>query len=493
MNAVDLPASNHFTCTFPFASIPGRIDGLPIEVCLVAQLTPGSGNKMFYSVLARQREHSEFVDELEEPSAKLHSTNFAKGDSTAVYSFGVGSAGHPFHRHAGHRVFTAVAGSGGAQLRFSTASPAEIAEDPNSFVRALRIINIPADCVFTVRFGGETWHQFMPLQPNTKHPTFFALSCHTNELGGNLSEEIRQKVLIDSADIPSLTELLPESVLILLEEKSLRSKQIPTTSLFLDHRPKGFMDQVCKTARSLLGSLCGTWEKMKKLSGFVQEENQIPSVFEHPKLPDDSLLKAQLSDRNVHHVDHFTLTLSSKFMNCQKLSASLLLADFLGGFLNNPPAGVTRLMKLRNAMVRPLKLRTSPLGCPVSSLLSEKKDDVFAGQYPVLSQLTNKEDSCSQVILGANDKHLVFRSCVSVTINSNDAIVFSLSTKVACKNMFGRFYMAIISQTHRKYITPTMLMYAVSYIVKKQATDQTRGITKNSSQSNPFGDEQVTA
>ncbi|UUZ56280.1 hypothetical protein LP419_14250 [Massilia sp. H-1] len=170
--------------TFPSARIDSQSGGLAVEVSLIAQLMHGSGNHLFASVAARQEAHQEFVDELDEPSAKLGGTDFDKGDPTSLYSFVVGPRGHPFHRHAGHRVFTAVSGSGGAQLRFSSASVEQIEEDPHNFIRALQFINIPPDCMFTVRFGGETWHQFAPLTENSVHPVFFALSCHTNELGG---------------------------------------------------------------------------------------------------------------------------------------------------------------------------------------------------------------------------------------------------------------------------------------------------------------------
>ena len=53
-------------------------------------------------------------------------------------------------------MFTAVSGSGGAQLRFSNATPADIDRDPQSFVRALHYVNVPPDCLFTVRFSGTT-------------------------------------------------------------------------------------------------------------------------------------------------------------------------------------------------------------------------------------------------------------------------------------------------------------------------------------------------
>lgn len=454
------------TPTFPFVAIPGRPDGLPVEVCLVACLTPGSGNKLFHGVLARQRHHGEYVDELDEPSAKLGGTDFARGDATALYSFGVGQKGHPFHRHAGHRIFTAISGSSGAQLRFSTATPAEIEQDPASFVRALRIITIPPDCLFTVRFGGETWHQFLPLDQNAGHPAFFALSCHTNEVGGNLSDEMRQRVLANQADIPSLTELLPASVLTLLKATPLDPNHIPTTSLFLDAAPGGLLQRACTRGRSALGRVCGAWTQYRKPTGYIVEKDYGGEVVAHKVVPSYSLLQAQLTDRQVNHEDHFTQTLSADELTVPANSARALLATLLEGFLSNQPTGVTRLMRFRNTLVRPLGLRTSALGCPVSSLLSEAPCDVFAGRYPVLAQRVDAEDRYAEVILGADDRHLVFRSCAAIRLLPDGMVEFSLSTRVACKNLFGRGYLAAISRVHRKYITPAMLRNAVGAVLR---------------------------
>jgi hypothetical protein len=151
------------THTFPSVSIP-TLPSLPnIDVSLIAQLGHGAGDGLYYAICARQAHHPHFVDALDEPSAKLGGTDFAKGDMTSVYSFLVGSAGHPFHCHAGHRVFTAVAGSSGALLRFSSATHAEIAQDPAAFLRQLHHVHLPPDAFFTVRFPGNVWHQFLPL------------------------------------------------------------------------------------------------------------------------------------------------------------------------------------------------------------------------------------------------------------------------------------------------------------------------------------------
>ena len=118
------------TPSFPTARIPSRSGGLPVDVTLIAQLGPGAGDALCHEAIARQRGHGSFSDALDEPSATLAGTDIAHGEKTALHSFAVGANGHPFHRHAGHRVFTAVSGSGGAQLRFCTASDEQLAQSP---------------------------------------------------------------------------------------------------------------------------------------------------------------------------------------------------------------------------------------------------------------------------------------------------------------------------------------------------------------------------
>jgi len=448
--------------TFPSVRIPSASGGLDVEVSLIAQLGHGAGNHLFASVASRQRHHDAFIDELDEPSARLGGTNFSKGDPTSLYSFVVGPKGHPFHRHAGHRIFTAISGSGGAQLRFSSASVTQIANDPQSFVRLLRFVNIPPDCLFTVRFGGETWHQFYPLSKNSLHPVFFALSCHTNELGGNLSESLKQKVLANDANIPALTELLPPEVLSLLHSKDFNTNDVPTTTLSLDAPEGTFHRMVCNTVRSGAGAIRGAWGRWHDASGFSSDSGSARLVkrFDHP--PEKSLLKRHLSDVYIDHEDTFSLTVND--LKTRNLNASHLLALLLEGFLLNAPSGVSRLMALRNAIVKPIGLRTSPLGCPVSSLLSPRANNLFANQYPVLDQEIDATDTLAQVILGVNDKHLSFRSCISVEVVPSQ-VVFTLGTRVHCKNWFGKFYMSVINRVHRSYISPTMLRRAVDYVV----------------------------
>jgi len=454
----------HFTSvvdTFPTVVIPNAGRGLPVEVSLIAQLGHGAGSQLFSSIAARQKMHAEFVDALEEPSAKIAATNFELGDPTALYSFIVGPQGHPFHRHAGHRIFTAVSGSGGAQLRFSHASDEDLNTNPHRFIDKLHFVNIPPDCMFCVRFGGDTWHQFWPLSKNSLHPVFVALSCHTNELGGNLSDELKASVAANIADIPTLTEVLPKDVAELINAKGFQQEVIPTTTLSLDAPAGTIHRKVCDTFRGTMGIVRGAWTNWQRPGGYVSRTGLPSTVIELKQIPAQSLLRGQENFSAAHHNDSFAMTLGVKRLAA--MPASKILELILEGFLNNAPRGVSRLMLIRNLLVAPLGLRTSPLGCPVSSLLSADRRNLFAGQYPVLDQSVDDAKGVAQVLLGANDKHLTFRSCVSVEKFEGGDVRLTLGTSVLCKNLFGRFYMAAISLVHRRYISPAMMRRAVDY------------------------------
>jgi len=417
---------------------------------------------MFYDVQSRQRQHSGFVNELDEPSTKLGGSDFSNGDATALYSFGVGSGGHPFHRHAGHRVFTAISGSGGAQLRFSSATPQELDADPSYFLSALRHVNVPPDCLFTVRFSGETWHQFAPLVPGSRYPAFFALSVHTNELGGELSDALRQQILDNRGDIPSLTQVLPQAVIAYLQRFPAHSHQVQTTVLSLDEQPGSLREVVCLHWRSAVGHLRGLFARVPTRVGFVSEVGPA-EVQQQFGLPRDSLLRNELTDKDVHHEDRFTMTVTSTLLTISTGNdAGVLLAALLGSFIDHRHAGVSLVMRLRNWVVRPFRLRTSPLACPVSSLLSATSPGIYAGRYPVHSSHVSADGRTAQVILGADDKHLVFRSSVEVRCLSNGSVEYALSTRVACRNSFGRVYMALIAGAHRRYIAPRLLQRAVN-------------------------------
>ena len=444
--------------TFPSVRLPSQSGGLPVEVVLIAQIGIGAGSPLIASTAALQRGHDTFIDALDEPSARIGGADFQRGDATSLYSFVVGAEGHPFHRHAGHRVFTAISGSGGALLRFSTASQDGIDADPQAFLRALRHVEIPPDCLFTVRFGGGTWHQFLPRDAAAGHPALFALSCHTNELGGELDAEQRRRVLANEADIPALTELLPEPVAALLAATDTRD--VPTITLSLTAATTSLRGRFCARTRGLSGRLRRALGRWRRPVGFLADSGA-PPVIALQEPPPQSLLWRQFGDTFTHQ-DSFALEIDAAEL--PTASASQLLAGLLDGFLENRPTGVSRLMGLRNVLVKPLGLRTSPLGCPVSSLLNDAPQR-FAGRFPVLEQAIDADDRRAQVVLGADDKHLRFRSCAAVECLPGGKVRFTLGTRVRNRNLFGAVYMRLIDRTHRRYVAPAMLSMAVGHVL----------------------------
>lgn len=444
--------------TFPSLSLASHSGGLPVEVSLIAQLGVGGGDALVRSAGERQRGHVAFVDALDEPSVRIGAMDLAHGDASSLYTFSVGAAGHPFHRHAGHRVFTAVSGSGGALLRFSTASDAQLAAQPGAFVRALRHVQIPPDCLFTVRFGGGTWHQFLPLRGEGRHPALFALSCHTNELGGELTETLRQQVAANAADIPSLTQTLPAEVQALLA--NLAPEAVPTFALSLEAAPSSLPSRLCAAARSVVGPLRGRLATVRRPGGFLASHAGIRRVDSLAEPPKDSLLREHLPEARDHE-DSFALRLRGDELPA--LPAATVLAAVLEGFLARRPAGVAWMMALRNVLVKPLRLRTSPLGCPVSSLLAQDAGQHFAGRFPVLAQRIDAGGRRAQVLLGADDRHLRFRSCVGVEILPGGDVEVTLGTRVHCLNRFGRVYMALIDRVHRGYVSPALMRPAVEH------------------------------
>lgn len=444
---------------FPTARIRSSSGGLPIEVVLLAQLGHGAGSRLHRDASARQAQHPGHIDALDEPSVRIAAPDFAAGDRSAVFTFSVGASGHPFHRHAGHRVFTAISGSDGALLRFSTVADARLAGDPASFAEGLHQVDIPADCLFTVRFGGGTWHQFAPRRPGSPHPVLFALSCHTDELGGLEPGPLHDQVRAGQADIPSLTELLPDAVTDWLADHPAALAQAPTLRLALHAPPESRRQSLCTAWRNLAGR-CRTW--LPAATGYVA--GRMAPVHSLPAPVASSLLEQELPE--FDYQDSFVMRLRSDVS--QSGTAAVLLAELLEGFLRHRPSGVTRLMQLRNLLVRPLRLRTSPLGCPVSSLLAEDARQFFAGRYPVFAQAVDADGRRAQVVLGADDRHLRFRSCVGVQV-TDTGIELSLGTRVQYRNAFGRIYMHLIHGVHQRYVAPALLRDASQAISQRHA------------------------
>lgn len=450
------------SATFPSVRLPSHCGGLPVEVTLIAQFAPGQGDVVIGDALRRQQAHPAFVDALDEPSARIGGMDLAHGDTSSLYTFGVGAGGHPVHRHAGNRVFTAVSGSAGAHLRFSTASQAQIDADPRAFLDALHVVDVPPDCLFSVRFGGGTWHQFIAARPGGPHPTLFALSCHPDETAGVLDATTRARVVGNTADIPALTECLPPHVQALLDHALRDADSIATTALSLHAPPASVAARCCSALRGAVGRLRGRVAVHRAIAGF-RADNGGGRRVTTGAVDADALLQTQLAGP-IAHEDQVSLRLGEAV--CRGATPAQVMDALLTGFVENPPDGVSRLMALRNVLVRPAGLRRSPLGCPASSLLSGDAPLRFAGRHPVLAERCSRDGRRVEVILGADDRHLAFRTCIGVRASGDGTLLCTMATRVRTRNLFGRLYMAAIGGVHRRYVAPAMLRHAVDHAVQ---------------------------
>ncbi|MGY6629441.1 MAG: DUF2867 domain-containing protein [Wenzhouxiangella sp.] len=458
----------HQTASFPSMTIVASTGKTAIQVNLIAQLGLGAGSPLVQQAALLQSRHPDFVDALDEPSTRLGGLEI-ENDRSALYSFLVGPKGHPFHAHAGPRVFTAISGSSGSQLRFSTLPLSQFVDHPERFVESLHLVDIPPDSLFTVRFAGGIWHQFTNPQPASTAPTLFALSCHPDELSGIQDSQQAALIRDNQASIPLLTETLPENVRKVVDQALLRPNALPCTQLTLQHSARPWQSRLCATVRYRLGRFRCWLARWPDAFRQDQPKHAAPAVNSQAGLAADSLLHGWRRSEHVDHDDSLECTVSDPALN-GKL-ASEILASLLDAFIQHPPRAITALMRFRNALVMPLGLRRSRLGCPVSSLASDTAPALFAGRHRVLAASVDDQAGSAEVLLGADDRHLQFRTAVGVRRSGSQQVTFSLSTRVACNNRFGRFYMAAIRRTHQRVVSPVLLKSAISSVLGAQTAN----------------------
>jgi Protein of unknown function (DUF2867) len=110
-------------------------------------------------------------------------------------------------------------------------------------------------------------------------------------------------------------------------------------------------------------------------------------------------------------------------------------------FATSPP-WITRLLSIRNAVVRPFGLKGTEDARRIS------RDHI--GFFPCISR------SADRVVMGFNDSHLDFRVAVDVASIAGGQQRVTATTLVRTHNLFGRVYLATIMPFH-KLIVRTML------------------------------------
>lgn len=108
---------------------------------------------------------------------------------------------------------------------------------------------------------------------------------------------------------------------------------------------------------------------------------------------------------------------------------------------NRQPRWIAALMRLRNAIVAPLGLKTPSHANTIAV------DSI--GLFPVITETPDR------VVAGFDDRHLDFRVIVDVSGTAPGRQV-TATTLVKTHNLLGRVYLAVIMPFHRM-IVPAML------------------------------------
>lgn len=154
------------------------------------------------------------------------------------------------------------------------------------------------------------------------------------------------------------------------------------------------------------------------------------------------------------------------------IAANTMLADLLQGCVQAHPWRVRLAMSARNILVRPWRLRTSRIGCPVSSLLDREASVLFGGVHPVRG-IVRDDAMCAEVVLGADDRHLRFRTTMRVARERDGAMQVSMATVVQTLNRFGWLYIQLVDPVHRRFIAPAILDAAIAHAMRVQADAST--------------------
>ena len=106
------------------------------------------------------------------------------------------------------------------------------------------------------------------------------------------------------------------------------------------------------------------------------------------------------------------------------------------------PPWIARLLRLRNAVVRPLGLKPAP----DTSLPADRQ----IGFFPIVSSAPDR------VVLGFDDRHLDFRIVIDVGNVSATESNVTATTLVKRNNLLGTVYLALVMPFHKR-IVPALL------------------------------------
>lgn len=180
---------------------------------------------------------------------------------------------------------------------------------------------------------------------------------------------------------------------------------------------------------------------LRRLVGLSPRSHRVPGAVRPVAPPRDGLLSGLCS----HYADAYAVDLPPDASTDPDVWRRRIFAS--------PPVALSRLVRLRDFVVRPLGLRDA-------ADLDPRHE-----AFPVLAR------SADEVLMGADDRHLDFRVSVRVVANAHASSALVLTTTVTFHGALGRLYFIPVRPFHRR-IVPVLLRRAVGMARDAELTDE---------------------
>ncbi len=151
--------------------------------------------------------------------------------------------------------------------------------------------------------------------------------------------------------------------------------------------------------------------------------------------PDTSIITRNM-EGDIHYIDSFSIKLEKR---------NNYSIDYLTALLFTSTPGWARMfLKLRDFLVKPFGLQ---IGMPEQKSL-ETSLHYNIGDRAIFFSVIDKSES--EIVMAEDDKHLYFRTSLSVERTSDQNVdMIYLTTLVHFHNIWGKLYFAIVKPFHK--------------------------------------------
>lgn len=164
------------------------------------------------------------------------------------------------------------------------------------------------------------------------------------------------------------------------------------------------------------------------------------------RIPNLSMIAENL-DVSIDYLDSFSVCIDKGHEYSIDYLTALVFTSF--------PSWVNILMAMRNTIVRPFGLETAPL-----PTIEKVERDVRYDKGDRAVFFTVSDRSKNEIVMGEEDKHLIFRTSVLMTEEGDESQRIHLTTLVHFNNIGGKIYFTPVKPFHKIIVKSLLRRFA---------------------------------